>query len=113
MLAWLECKHPQKYHIFSSDDEGSLSSMEFFPYENLVTSERSGVVTRAAEPRTTTAHGRISEFSVSSVYLYWSYRCKKRIYPQATAEMWRRGRPRYAFIAKTTKRSRVINSAPA
>ena len=67
MLEWLECKHPQMHHIFLSDNEDILSSVVFFPLENLVTSERSGVVTRAVEPRTTTAHGRITEFSASSV----------------------------------------------
>ena len=37
----------------------------------LVTGKRSGVVTRAAEPGTTTACARIDAFSANSVWLYW------------------------------------------
>jgi len=67
MLEWLECKHPQMHHIFLSDNEDILSSVVFFPLENLVTSERSGVVTRAAEPRTITHGDRIDRFAASSL----------------------------------------------
>ena len=40
-------------------------------HEALVTAERSWVVTRAAEPGTTTACARIDAFRANSVWLYW------------------------------------------
>lgn len=46
-------------------------------YEALVTAERSGVVTRAAQPRITADGARIDAFNVSLVWLYCSYALQK------------------------------------
>ena len=56
---------PQICGLISGDTTCILAGARLDPIEGLVTSKRSGVVTRAAEPRTTPHCGRINGFPAS------------------------------------------------
>ena len=68
---WFHCNHGSNHSVCSTAMTGCRPGVGVDAHEALVTAERSGVVTRAAEPGTTTACARIDAFSANSVWLYW------------------------------------------
>jgi hypothetical protein len=67
---WFHCNHRPINPLYSTAMTGRRPGVGVDTYEALVTAERSGVVTRAAEHGTTTDSDRIDAFPANLVWLY-------------------------------------------
>ena len=76
--------------IISGDTTDILDGAGLDLIEALVTSKQSGVVTRAAEPRTTPHGDRIDGFPASLLWIYCPHCSLRPALDAATAVMWMR-----------------------